>query len=945
MQKTRIIGTAVSLMLLSAPCNAQSIRESLKEANGIIERFSKGAIPIHSNISLHKNITGCDSFTTQVSNGTLELKASNGVSLCRAFYDYTRRHQIGIKSWSGSRFEKVNLKDEPLHAVCSPYRDHYYMNVVMYGYTLPYWDQKRWDQEIDWMALHGVDMPMMLVASEAIMRRAFKRVGLTDKEMDEYFVGPAHLPWMRMGNMSGGQYDGPLSKKWHKSQIKLAHHLLDRMRKLGMKPICPAFAGFVPQSIKNHYPDAKIEKTLWAGDMYNFRLDPSDQLFYRIGTAFIEEWEKEFGKCDLYLSDSFNEMSIPDDLNKLSDYGTKIFNSIHDVNPDAKWVLQGWMFGFQRNNWNTKTVPALFKDVPDDKLLILDMATDYNRHFWHNGYDWDVFDGFYGKEWVWSVIPNMGGKTQPTGVLEYYANGRLDALNSPNKGNLIGYGFAPEGVENNEIIYELITDGGWTDQPIDLQEWLKNYSMCRYGSYTQNLNRYYQHMCKSVYGSFTDHPRFSWQFRPSDHPSGSVNICREFFNSAEEILKDAPQAKNNDLYRYDMIEAVAMYTSAKLQLLVAEINTLLQKGDKTQAANKIEVFKDLMLDLDALLECHPLYRLDRFEQFAKDMASNEEERIRYAKNARRLVSIWEYKNAESLQDYSAHIWSGLIRDYYLPRWEIYYKNKLNGTKDSVVEYENKWVNEYLPLTEARKIDNPMEACLALYRKAKEAVKMDTKVAEIKFSNDKQSYWYLVRSAYENTKNCVLTDSEKEGAHLQGLPCVMSGQQMWRFIPTGITTCRMESRYGHSISSDGTVAPSVTSGNKDIDIVLRAEDKGEWNIYPGVQTNMGLHMAGPGKIIVWTASSDIRGSRWILEPVDEAMVPEPVGEDYDRLIAELENLRKEVGTKPGQICDSADIDKAISTVQKWANDISHISFGKFLQKKAELLKSLKRWPNK
>ena len=66
---------------------------------------------------------------------------------------------------------------------------------------MPFWDWKRWEQEIDWMALHGINMPLTLVAHEAIMARVYKKFGLSDEEINSYFVGPAHLPFSRMGLM------------------------------------------------------------------------------------------------------------------------------------------------------------------------------------------------------------------------------------------------------------------------------------------------------------------------------------------------------------------------------------------------------------------------------------------------------------------------------------------------------------------------------------------------------------------------------------------------------------------------------------------------------------------------------------------------------------------------------------------------------------------------
>lgn len=152
--------------------------------------------------------------------------------------------------------------------------------------------------------------------------------------------------------------------------------------------------------------------------------------------------------------------------------------------------------------------------VPDDKMLLLDLAVDYNRHFWHSEVNWEYYKGFYNKQWVYSVILNMGGKTGMTGVLDFYANGHLEALSSSNRGNLVAHGLAPEGIENNEVLYELVTDAGWSDHRMDVRDWLKQYSINRYGKAPAQLMKAWDYLLKSVYGTFTDHPRFNWQFRP-----------------------------------------------------------------------------------------------------------------------------------------------------------------------------------------------------------------------------------------------------------------------------------------------------------------------------------------------------------------------------------------------------------------------------------------------
>lgn len=704
MKKTQLL---IALML---PISLLS--QNAKYAEDVIRRYAGDDVKLQINISLPEN-DGHDTYSLQVNDNTIFIDASSGVAACRGFYDYVKKENAGIVSWSGNRCElpeHLNACDK--YSVVSPFKHHYYFNVVTYGYTMPYWDWERWEKEIDWMALHGIDMPLALVANEAISARVWKKLGLSDDEINNYFVGPAHFPWMRMGNISG--IDGPLPESWHDSQIELQHKILDRMKALGMKPICPGFAGFVPKDIERLYPQIELIETSWCdGAFHNWMVSPDNELFQYIGQLFIEEWEKEFGKNDFYIVDSFNEMDIPfpekgspERYSMIAEYGNNVYQSIKGGNPDATWVMQGWMFGYQRHIWDYETLAALVSKVPDDKMLLLDLAVDYNKCFWKTETNWDFYKGFFNKEWVYSVIPNMGGKTGLTGILDFYANGRIEALESPNKGRLAGYGMAPEGLENNEVIYELICDAGWTNSEINVEEWIENYSLCRYGTYNEHIEAFWKEMRKSVYGSFTDHPRFNWQFRPGTVVKGSINANDNFFTAVENLSLAIPDSENSPLFRIDMIEMTAHYLGAKMEILVQEIDSLYATGNMKEAKKLRKQFVETGLYLDRLLESHHNLKLSRWIDFAKSHGNTDEEMDYYERNARRIVTVW----GPPVDDYSARIWSGLIRDYYIPRWELYFENKEKDTGIDISEWELQWVEQQRGVSEIKPFRNTMKAC-------------------------------------------------------------------------------------------------------------------------------------------------------------------------------------------------------------------------------------------
>ena len=630
-----------------------------------------------------------------VVDGVLHLKGSDNVALCRGFYDYVKTHDLGMYSWSGNNIELPSeLPVTSSVKVVSPFQNHYYFNVCTYGYSMPYWDWARWEQEIDWMALHGINMPLALVGYEAILARVWKQMGLTDEEINGYFVGPAHLPWMRMGNVSG--IDGPLNADWHKDQLALQHKILERMRSLGMKPICPGFPGFIPEAFKRIYPDLHIVETHWGGAFHNWMISPAEPLFAKISEAFIREWEKEFGKCDYYLVDSFNEMDIPFPekgnparYEMAASYGEKVYSAIKKANKDAVWVMQGWMFGYQRHIWDYETLGALVSHVPDDKMLLLDLAVDYNKHFWHSEVNWEYYKGFYNKQWVYSVIPNMGGKVGMTGVLDFYANGYLEALSSANRGNLVAHGLAPEGIENNEVLYELVTDAGWSSRRIGVRDWLKQYSRNRYGAVPERLMTAWDYLLKSVYGSFTDHPRFNWQFRPGSVKNGSINMNVDYFRGLEAFISASDELKDSPYYLTDLCEMTAHYLGGKAELLTKLIDQEYLLGDTLQARFLQSRFETLMLGMDRILSQHPTLRLDRWLSFASKSARTDAQRIQYETNARRIVTIW----GPPVDDYAARIWSGLIGNYYLGRWKEYYRGRESGEAVNLAEWERRWVEE------------------------------------------------------------------------------------------------------------------------------------------------------------------------------------------------------------------------------------------------------------
>lgn len=95
----------------------------------------------------------------------------------------------------------------------------------------------------------------------------------------------------------------------------------------------------------------------------------------------------------------------------LAEYGKSIYSSITAGDPDAIWVTQGWTFGYQHDFWDPESLKAMLSEVPDDKMIIIDLGNDYPKWVWHTEQTWKVQQGFHGKKWIYSYVPNFGGKS------------------------------------------------------------------------------------------------------------------------------------------------------------------------------------------------------------------------------------------------------------------------------------------------------------------------------------------------------------------------------------------------------------------------------------------------------------------------------------------------------------------------------------------------------
>lgn len=669
-----------------------------------------------------------DVFEITANNGKIVLKGNNGVAVASALYYYLTEYGHCQITWNGSNLQlpaELPMPEKPVRKT-TPYQYRYYLNYCTFNYSMSWWDWERWQKEIDWMALHGINMPLAVTGEEYTWYEVYKEMGFSDKDLADFFCGPAYFSWFWMGNLDG--WGGPLPLSWMKSHKELQQKIVRQERALGMKPVLPAFTGHVPAAFRKKYPNAKLKTTNWTnGFADTYILDAEDPLFAEIGKRFLEKQTKLYGTDHLYSADTFNENEPPSDAPEyLSKLSAKIYEGMRQADTAAVWVMQGWLFYSDRKFWHDPQIEALLKAVPDNKMILLDLAAEIEPV-------WKRTAAFYGKPWIWNMLNNFGGNANLFGRLDGVASGPAAALHDTASGKLSGIGLTMEAIEQNPVIYELTMQHTWQTEPVQLDNWLRKYARNRYGKDNDSLVKAWQILRKTAYNGklirdgaesiITGRPTFDsttkWTRTLLNYPPQDLIPAWDLFMQA------AGTGVKTDGFTYDLVDISRQVMANYALPLQAKWVKAFRTGDKQAFARYSTEFLQLISDMDKLLATRKDFLLGPWLASARKWGTTPAEKALYEMNARDLITLWG--DADSpLHEYANRQWSGLLNDFYKKRWQQFFTLLEESLKTGVApdlktfEYnisgwEWKWVNEQKAFPVVTTGD-PVKVSEEMYRK-------------------------------------------------------------------------------------------------------------------------------------------------------------------------------------------------------------------------------------
>jgi len=160
----------------------------------LLDRIDRGASKKFK-IELQKGDS--DFFELDQEGNRVVVRGNSYVNIAVGINGYLKYHAGIHLSWNGMKAQLPEVlppvTQKERHETDLKHR--YNLNYCTYSYSMAFWDWDRWEQEIDWMALHGINMPLSIVGMEAVWKNVLTHLGYTPEEVGRFIAGPAFLAW------------------------------------------------------------------------------------------------------------------------------------------------------------------------------------------------------------------------------------------------------------------------------------------------------------------------------------------------------------------------------------------------------------------------------------------------------------------------------------------------------------------------------------------------------------------------------------------------------------------------------------------------------------------------------------------------------------------------------------------------------------------------------
>jgi alpha-N-acetylglucosaminidase len=152
---------------------------------------------------------------------------------------------------------------------------------------------------------------------------------------------------------------------------------------------------------------------------------------------------------------------------------------------------------------------------------------------------------------------------------------------------------------------------------------------------------------------------------------------RDLFLAWYSLLHTKIDFTSVDTYRYDLVDLTWLCLSNYAVHIHENIATAFNASDIPSYKKHTQQFIDVLSDVDTILNTHPFFMLGKWTELAKMWGNTTLEVQKMSIDARTMITTWG-PPGDLLNMYAYKIWGGLVKDVFVPKWQIFFENGLRA---------------------------------------------------------------------------------------------------------------------------------------------------------------------------------------------------------------------------------------------------------------------------
>jgi len=651
----------------------------------IADRFSIKTIPAVDNHNVYE---------IEAVDGLIQLSGDSNISLAMAYYRYMKDYCGVCMTHCGDysfNVENAPLPDKKIIEIILQDK-RIALTPSMQSNTACYWDWDRWEREIDFMAMRGINMPYISVGVQAVIYYSLLEMNINEDLALAAISAPTYFDKQQSGCISG-YMPSPSVEYIEQSKI-LGKKIFDREVSYGMTPILQGYWGHVPYIFGASTGNKLLHSKEWYGFTRTYFLKPWENTFEAYGRIFLDKQRKLLGESCYYSFDAFCEHEIPSAKSKYINNLAKVVDRLHSEISDSYTLIT-------RPSINHKLLSEFSKN---NILLIIEENED-------------VIPGY---SYVLGNKAHLADRTVLEGSLKKLAEfSYSDEVTK--KPGLCGLALTSEGYAQNPMYYDLAFDMMTAQKDVNLDDFISSYASRRWGSDYKEVAKILSETC---YGDYDiPHLGSAVAARPAvllNHTAPYDIVTtpydnKELLRAVEILIKNEIES---DAYLYDVCDILRQVLSNLSLDTFDKAIERYKKHDADLYEKHSNNFLEILSDLNRLLLTRPEFSLKARVDSARALAKTDEEKNFYEVIALSQISIYGHIDKAQLYDYAWKEWGGFVDTYYAVRWRKFFellaenffrlkhvpektKKQLNGRNTfnddyfyvDMAKYERTWITQ------------------------------------------------------------------------------------------------------------------------------------------------------------------------------------------------------------------------------------------------------------